>query len=115
MAAMFSNILGNSLMVGLNATLDTLLPQARGFGDLRLCGVYLNRARIALTILFIPLSIILLNTESIFHLLGFDAESSHYSQQFINYYLPAMYFMGLVEINRKFLQNMDHPRAPMYV
>ena len=23
--------------------------------------------------------------------------------------------MGMVEINRKFLQNMEHPRAPMYV
>ena len=32
-----------SLMVGLNAAIETLTSQAFGAGDLRLCGIYLNR------------------------------------------------------------------------
>lgn len=115
MATMFSNIFCNSLMMGLNSTLDTLISQAKGFGDLHLCGVYLNRARIALTLMFIPLAILLLNTERVFLLLGFDPLSSMHSQVFINAYLPAMYFMGLSDVNRRFLVNMGYQMAPMYI
>jgi len=60
MAIMYINIFCNSLVVGINSTLQTLVPQAYGFGDLRMCGVYLNRARIALTLSYIPMVFFLL-------------------------------------------------------
>jgi len=77
MANMHLNIFMLSLIWGMNSTLNTLLTQAYGFGDLRQCGVYLNRSRIIVTLVFLPMSIFILNTEWFFSLLGFDPSSSH--------------------------------------
>jgi len=103
MAAMYCNITCNSLMIGLNSTLNTLLSQAVGFNDFRLCGVYLNRSRIALTIMYLPLALILTQTQRIFLAVGFDPEASAYSQEFINMIILGFYFMGLIDNNRRFL------------
>ena len=77
MANMHLNIFMLSLIWGMNSTFNTLLTQAYGFGDLRQCGVYLNRSRIIVTLVFLPMSIFILNTEWFFSLLGFDPSSSH--------------------------------------
>ena len=69
--------LGNSIlcifsiyfMFGFLVPLETFTSQAYGAGDIRLCGVYLNRALILYHIALIPIIIILLNTKAI--LLGF--------------------------------------------
>jgi hypothetical protein len=47
--------------------------------DFKMCGVFLNRARFVMTLIFVPLLIILLNTERIFVAVGFDTEASHYA------------------------------------
>ncbi len=72
MANMYMNVTCLSLLFGMNMVLNTLGSQAHGFGDLRLCGIYLNHSRIIITIIFIPLAIMLMNTESIFDAIGFD-------------------------------------------
>ena len=79
MANMYMNITCLSVLFGINMTLNTVVSQAYGFGDFRMCGVYLNRARIIVTIIFVPLGILLLQTEKIFNLMGFDKNASHYS------------------------------------
>ena len=79
MANMYMNVTCLSLLWGMNMVLNTLCSQAHGFGDLRLCGIYLNQSRIIMTIIFIPLGLMLLRTESIFDLIGFDPEASYYS------------------------------------
>jgi MATE family multidrug resistance protein len=60
---MVSNIIGLSFIYGLNMTLETLVSQASGGKNLELCGIYLNRGRVLLTILFLPISGILFNIE----------------------------------------------------
>lgn len=40
------NALGLSFFIGLNTTLDTLVSQAYGNRNLKLCGNYLHRARL---------------------------------------------------------------------
>ena len=50
---------------GFMVPLETLTSQAYGAGNLRLCGVYLNRAIILLHIAFIPMAIIFYNLEEI--------------------------------------------------
>jgi multidrug resistance protein, MATE family len=79
MANMYMNVTCLSLLFGMNMVLNTLGSQAHGFGDLRLCGIYLNHSRIIITIIFIPLAIMLMNTESIFDFIGFDPKASYYS------------------------------------
>lgn len=80
MANMYMNITCLSLLFGINMTLNTVVAQAFGFGDLRMCGVYMNRARIIVTIVFIILVLLLLQTQRLFDIVGFDPEASYYSQ-----------------------------------
>lgn len=79
MANMFVNILCLSVMMGINAVLNTLVSQSFGLGNYKMCGVYLNRARIVNTIIYVPLCIILLKSEPLFNLMGFQPEASGYA------------------------------------
>lgn len=47
------------VLVGLNGALDTLVSQAFGAGDLKMCGTYLNRGRVISAIAFVPLAVTL--------------------------------------------------------
>lgn len=80
-----------------------------------MCGVYLNRARIALTVLFLPMTLLLLQTESVFSLLGFDPLAAHYSFLYIVHLLPGLLCLGLLDINRRFLVTMGYQNAPMCI
>lgn len=66
---MVANIFSWSIMCGLNVALETLVSQAYGAKDLKLCGVYLNRARIVCIATFIPSTLIVMNTERLLLLL----------------------------------------------
>ena len=108
MANMFINITGLSTIMGINATMNTLVSQSYGMGNYKMCGLYLNRARIVITIIYIPIILLLLNTETIFDVIGFDPEASHYSQIYVNLFIPGLYLAGLVDCNRRFLNNMEY-------
>ena len=73
------NILCLSIMMGMTGALETFVSQAFGYGNLVLCGVYLNRARLIGTFLFIPLMILLLFSETILLKLGQDPLTCHFA------------------------------------
>ena len=86
-------------MMGLNAGQDTLTSQAFGNGNLKLCGVYLNRGAFILTLVFIPLALIpSLRAEQILIQLGQDKEVSHLAQGYILYFLPGLYCLGMFDL-----------------
>lgn len=80
-----------------------------------MCGVYLNRGRIVLTFMLIPLFVLLIYTEQFFGFLGFDPVASRHSQIYIYYLLPSLYFMGMIDSNRRFLVNMGYATVPMFI
>lgn len=80
LGGMYTTILCLSITIGLNFTLSTLISQTFGSGNMYLCGVYLNRARIVAFLVFIPLQIALLNAENLFLAFKFDEKTSHYAQ-----------------------------------
>ena len=59
-----------SVFFGMNGALETLVAQAFGAEQLSLCGVYLNRARVINTIIFLPLVLILLGSQYLLRALG---------------------------------------------
>ena len=67
---MTQNMLGLSVIIGFNGALETLVSQAYGSGNLKLCGVYLNRGRFILIAAFIPVILILQRTEQILVFIG---------------------------------------------
>ena len=48
-----------STLLGMNTALETMVSQAHGAGHMELGGEYLNRMRIILTLMFVPLSLFL--------------------------------------------------------
>ena len=67
------------IIMGMNGALETLVAQAYGAGQLHLCGVYLNRARVINTVIFVPLLFILLFTKPILESLGQDWAVTKYA------------------------------------
>ena len=50
---------GLSFIMGLNSAIETLVSQAKGAGNIELCGVYLNRGRFVLMLVCVPVAVIL--------------------------------------------------------
>lgn len=48
LANVYANMSVTCVIMGLNSALATLISQSHGQGNLRLCGIYLNRARIVI-------------------------------------------------------------------
>jgi Na+-driven multidrug efflux pump len=59
------NLVGFSFVYGFNSVLDTLISQAYGAGDYKLCGLYRTRGMFILTMICIPVLILVLNSEQI--------------------------------------------------
>ena len=64
------NISALSFVYGFNAALDTLVSQAVGAGKIEQVSVYLNRGRFIMTLLFVPITLFLLNSKQILIKLG---------------------------------------------
>lgn len=97
----------------MNNAIETLVSQAAGAKDLKLCGIYLNRGRYLLTLFLIPITCILLYVEPLLVMLGQNKEASRYAQIYINYQLPAFYFRVYDDIQRKFLNSLKLNTIPM--
>jgi len=60
LATLFMNSLIATIQVGFNGSLSTLVSQAFGQKDLRLCGLYLNRQLILNVLIFIPMVVLMM-------------------------------------------------------
>lgn len=56
---LFVTMIGYAVFYGLNGALESLVSQAKGAGDIRQCGVYLQRGRIVNMIVFLFVAAIL--------------------------------------------------------
>ena len=72
-------MLGLSFFIGLNGALETLCSQACGNGELRLCGIYLNRGRFVICMSTIPIVCALSQSELILVSIGQDADTAKYA------------------------------------
>ena len=109
----FNHIFGVSVFFGINTALETLITQTYGSGNLTLCGVYLNRARVIGTLVFIPMAIIMLNSNHILLFCGQDPKTVEYASLFTRNMIPAIYMMNLCDMQEKFLVFLHQPNAVM--
>ena len=68
----YENIFGVSLILGYNSLLDTLISQAAGQNNYKLCGLYLNKGRLTVILLMIPIIILKLLSGSLLTMIGVD-------------------------------------------
>ena len=77
LGASYLNLVGLTLIHGILMAMDTLVSQAKGAGNLELCGVYLNRSRFVLTMLFIPMVFLSFYVEKILVAIGMNPSVSN--------------------------------------
>jgi len=110
---MVINFVGMSTIIGFNGALETLVSQAYGAENMQLCGVYLNRARFVLCLVYIPIIFILLNTERCLVAIGQDPTISKYAEQYVVAYIPGLMIAGFNDAQRRFLNMMGKSDIPM--
>jgi MATE family multidrug resistance protein len=113
MGNLIVSVFGISLFIGLNGALETLVSQAFGNNNMKLCGIYLNRGRFMLLLLNIPIVYILCNAEAILLLLKQDPRVCSNAQRYIYSYIPALVLNGLNDSQRRFLNMMELTRIPL--
>ena len=86
-----NHMLGLCIIMGMSNAMDTLISQAYGAGNLTLCGMYLNRARVITTIAFIPVTIVLLNAKTLLLFLGQDPATAEVASTYTRWMIPALF------------------------
>lgn len=109
---MTENFLAVSIVQGMNTTVDTLVSSAFGAGDKKLCSVYLTRGRFILCFMYIPITLLLINIETLLVSLGQDKEASKYAAQYMLAYLPGLYLQGFSDLHRRYLNCMGYSKMP---
>jgi multidrug resistance protein, MATE family len=66
-----------------------------------------------MTLVYIPLAIVLSFSEKILIALGQDALVARYAHDYIIPMIPAMFFLGLFDLSRRFLTCLQYSQAPM--
>lgn len=103
MGTLVLNMISFGPYLGINSGIETLVPQAFGAGNLRKCGVYLQRGRFIAICAFVPMLITFLFSYKALVALGQDVTVCKYSFHYILMMIPSMFMIGLADIQRKFL------------
>ncbi|CAI2367929.1 unnamed protein product [Moneuplotes crassus] len=91
--------------IGLCGGLDTLVSQAFGRNELRLCGTYLNTSRIILCVLFVPQFLVLFNSKYFLVAIGQPEETAEIAQTYARIAIIGEFLHMQFEATRRFLMN----------
>lgn len=102
-----------SILESFNQAIETLATQAYGSGNLYLCGLYLNRARLIVLLVLIPALSVLLNMKYVYMMFGQEPIVVNNMQNYIIAYLPGLIIFGFNDIQRRFLNSLGQANIPM--
>jgi MATE family multidrug resistance protein len=94
----------------MNTALETLVSHAFGAKQPQLCGEHLNRMRVILFVIFIPLCLLLTQCESLLLFLGQDPDVSRVAAEYIIFQLPGLFLFALFDANRLYLNSMEETK-----
>lgn len=101
------------VLAGLNCAQETLVSQAYGQNQIKLTGVYLNRGFFIMSAFYLPLAFFLSFSEQLLIAMGQDVKVARYANEYIIPMIPAMYFLGLFDLMRRYLTCLQYSQAPM--
>ncbi|CEM07622.1 unnamed protein product [Vitrella brassicaformis CCMP3155] len=104
-----------SIILGLLGALDTLCSQAHGASQPRLVGLYLHRARLIISLAFIPLAILLSYSRDLLLWMGQDHHIATIAGAIVNWNTVAYFANGQAEATRRFLQAQGHTKPGLWV
>ncbi len=107
------NMIAVSVIVGMNGAINTLVSHAAGAKDIDLCLLYLRRAQIVIVLCFIPISLLILNSDRILVFIGQNEAVSRLAHLYNLAYLPANLLYGLNHAQRRFLTHVKRTYLPL--
>ncbi|CDW89421.1 na+-driven multidrug efflux pump [Stylonychia lemnae] len=115
LTTLFMNTLIVTIQIGFNGSLSTLISQAFGQKDYRLCGLYLNRQLMLNGLIFLPMVIIMMFSKELYLLLGQDADMASEAATFLQITLPGFFCFGQYLCYQRFLAAQREVRFAMYI
>ena len=103
MGNMLLNVFVFATCQGLNGALESLVSQSYGFKRYEQCGIYLNRGRLIVTAVQIPIFIFLAFSDTLLIAIGQDAQIAHYSKVYATIMIPGIWAMNQFDATRKFM------------
>jgi MATE family multidrug resistance protein len=112
---MYANVTCLLIIYGLNSAIATLVSQAYGAGNLRKCGIYLNKGRIAVVIFFIPIFAIMFLCERFLLAINMDPRASAIAQQYTYGLVVSLFFQAQFDATRQYLNAMKESSVITYM
>ncbi|CDW85568.1 na+-driven multidrug efflux pump [Stylonychia lemnae] len=112
---MFSNIICLLTIYGLNGGISTLCSQAYGSGNMRKCGIYLNKGRISVLIFFVPIFMIMFLCKSFLTSIGIDDKIAYQSQIYTYGLIIALFFQAQFDATRHYLNALQKSQILLYL
>mmetsp|Transcript_38177 Transcript_38177/g.36534 ORF Transcript_38177/g.36534 Transcript_38177/m.36534 type:complete len:178 (-) Transcript_38177:65-598(-) len=103
-----------SITVGLTSSLTTLITQAYGAHDLRLCGIYSNRQGVINFSVIFFLSLILLWVYDIYIFIGQDPDVARNASIYVRCAIPGQMFYSQYCCQQRLLYGQRNFIIPMY-
>lgn len=96
------NILNSTFAIGifgaLNSTLYTLVSEAYGSEDMVMCGIYLHRGRVCLSMLFAVVWILFIFIGPFLEAIGQDKDFATETHLYIICSFPSFFIMGMYDL-----------------
>ena len=99
----------------MNTALETLVSQAFGRENHYECGVFLHRAMLMITLMFIPVAFGVFYTQSMLELLGVESGPARLAQVYMVTYIPGLLLNSWGDSIDIFLIGMGYSNLIMYI
>mmetsp|Transcript_13298 Transcript_13298/g.22584 ORF Transcript_13298/g.22584 Transcript_13298/m.22584 type:complete len:164 (-) Transcript_13298:1019-1510(-) len=115
MANTIQNMLGGSIFMGMNGALNTFVSHAAGAKQYDYCLAYLYRGKVVILLCFVPVALLLSQSDKILVLLGQDPDVAVYAHQYNLIFLPATLVYGLNDTQKRYLNCLRKNKATFYI
>lgn len=114
MGNMLTNVIIFATCLGFNGTIETFISQSFGAKLKFMCGVQLNRGRLIITLIFIPLATVMFFSDSILIAAQQDPTIATISRDYIVWTLPGAFAFIHFDSRKRYLQSMQYSSVATY-
>ena len=100
---MLLNVFVFAITMGLNGTIESFVAWSFGSGDLKACGMHLNRARVVVTCVVIPIMILFCFVDKILIAAAQDPEIAKMARDYCVWTIPGWFCLVQFDSTKRFL------------